>query len=399
MARSADRESLFHWVGPLVEVRSAFYSLASRQPAVQSIEDARRVESIGIRRADIRETYLRSIGFVNLETTNSNQSNLRKLLDGRIDLWATSNIEADGVPKQMGLDPNVIRHNFTFQRFVLYIAVSKQTPLDLVEAWQSTLDEMKKDGSFAAISRRWLPESSLPAGEADAALKKDARVAITVYTENSPPGNYIKDGRLEGPAVKVVEEIMRRLDLDSPIEMVPWARGYHLAKTQPNIALFSTTRLPHREHLFKWVGPLYTQRWGFYAHRDSPIVVSSMDDAKAVARIGTYHEDAKEQYLKSLGFKNLVSTNNNIGNVRHLLEGTIDLWLSSDFNMSYIVRYAGYDPRQLKLVFSFKTVGNYIAFSRTTPDHVVREWQTVIDDIRKDGSWAQFFLDPSDPSR
>ena len=220
---------------------------------------------------------------------------------------------------------------------------------------------------------------------------RQAGPVLSIYTENSPPANYVAEGRLQGPAVRVVEEIMDRLGSRAAIELVPWARGYHMARTQPNVALFSTSRLPQRETLFKWVGPLYTQRWGFYARRGSGIEAAGLKEARRVGRIGTYREDAKEQYLKSIGFQNLVSTNNNIGNVQHLMEGTIDLWVSSDFNMPYIARYAGYDPRQLRLVLSFKTVGNYIAFSRLTDDRIVADWQQTLDAIRRDGTWARHF--------
>lgn len=391
MARTPERESLFQWVGPVCLFRSGFYAPVNSKVVIRSIDEARHVGSIGTYRDDVRETYLLQEGFTNLDSTNSNQSNLRKLLNGRIDLWATSNIEAANVPGQFGIDPSAIRHVFTFQEFVLYIAISKKTSLHVVRDWQNTLDDMKSDGTFTAISRRWLPDDSLPEDAPEAVPAPDTGIKIAVYTENSPPGNYIQDGHLKGPAMRVVQEIMRRLSITSTIEVVPWARGYHLANTQPNVALFSTSRLPQRESMFKWVGPLYTQRWGFYARRTSDIAIESMDAARAVAGIGTYHEDAKEQYLKTLGFQNLVSTNNNIGNVRHLMEGAIDMWVSSDFNMPYIVRYAGHDPRQLKLVMSFKTVGNYIAFSRTTPDAIVAGWQDAMDDIRKDGTWQRYF--------
>lgn len=391
MARSKEREEKFQWVGPICAVQSAFYAPREFNLQIQSLDDARPIGSIGTYRDDVREAYLMEKGFTNLDSANSNQSNLQKLLSGRIDLWATSNIEAAGVPAQLGVDPSAIRHVFTFQKFELYIALSKQTSTTVVKAWQTTLDDMKSDGTFVAISRRWLPDDSLPEYVTKTTPSPDVRGKIAIYTENSPPGNYIHDGHLKGPAVRVVQEILRRLSINSPIEVVPWARGYHMAKTQPNVALFSTSRLPQRETMFKWVGPLYTQRWGFYARRTADMTIESMDAAQAVARIGTYHEDAKEHYLKSLGFKNLVSTNNNIGNVRHLMEGTIDMWVSSDFNMPYLVRFAGYDPRQLKLTLSFKTVGNYIAFSRMTSDHIVARWQEVMDDIMRDGTWRQYF--------
>lgn len=391
MARTPEREDRFHWVGPLGTFRSAFYARRDSGIVINSIADARAVGRIGIYRGDVREDYLLDKGFDNLDRTNSNASNLRKLINGRIDLWATSTMEAASLPRQLDIDSSAIEHVHTFQKFQMYIAISKRTPLHTVTRWQETLKAMEADGTLMAICRRWLPEEDLPETASKTSLSGNDGLQLTIYTENSPPGSYVEEGRLQGPAVRVVEEILRRLGLKSTIQVVPWARGYHLARTQPNVALFATSRLPQREALFKWVGPLYIQRWGFYAPRQAALDIQTMEEARAVARIGTYRQDAKEAYLKSLGFRNLVSTNNNIGNVRHLMEGEIDMWVSSDFNMPWIVRYAGYDPRDLKLVLSLKTVGNYIAFSPLTADHIVACWQETLDAIRRDGTWARHF--------
>ena len=130
----------------------------------------------------------------------------------------------------------------------------------------------------------------------------------------------MENGKLKGFAVDVVRGIQRSLKRTDPIYMVPRARAYHLALTRPDSALFSTTRLAQREALFKWVGPLYRQQWGFYARKGSRIRIHSMEEARNIGRIGTYRNDAKEQFLQSLGFRNLVSSNN-ISNVKHLNEG------------------------------------------------------------------------------
>jgi ABC-type amino acid transport substrate-binding protein len=108
-----------------------------------------------------------------------------------------------------------------------------------------------------------------------------------------------------------------------------------------------------------------------------------------VARIGTYHQDGKMLYLQTLGFTNLVPTNKNITNIMHLERGNIDLWVSSDFNMPAIARQAGVSPDQLELSFAFRTVGNYIAFSKATSPHVIRLWQTVLDEVKSDGSYQR----------
>ena len=76
-------------------------------------------------------------------------------------------------------------------------------------------------------------------------------------------------------------------------------------------------------------------------------------------------------------------------NIRHLINGDIDLWVSSDFNMPYLARQAGVDPQELELVLPFRSVKNYIAFSKSTPDAVVTAWQKTFDTIKSDGIYER----------
>ena len=114
-----------------------------------------------------------------------------------------------------------------------------------------------------------------------------------------------------------------------------------------------------------------------------------MDAARRVTRIGTYSQDAKMQYLQTQGFNNLVPTNMNINNIRHLQQGNIDLWASSDFNMPFLAREAGMSPDQLELTSVFHTVENYIVFSKGTSPHVIRLWQKVLDEMKEDGTYQR----------
>jgi L-asparagine transporter-like permease len=41
-----------------------------------------------------------------------------------------------------------------------------------------------------------------------------------------------------------------------PIRLVPWARGYSIALSKPNVVLFATLRTEQRKGLFQWVGLL-----------------------------------------------------------------------------------------------------------------------------------------------
>jgi len=385
--RTKKRENLFHWVGPIYKVRFGFYAKKGAGPYLSCLNDAKKVDAIATYKDDVREQLLESLGFTNLDSSKSPVSNLKKLLSGRVDLWLYSNLGVPSVSGQIGIDPGDVELVLPFKDYYVYIAISKGTPRTVADKWQATLDDMKREGSFERISKKWLPEESIPRIRPVMTKSTIASLKMKIFTEDSPPSNYLDNGKLKGVSVDIVREILRRLKLPDNIQAVPWARGYTLALTQSNVALFSTTRLPQREKLFKWVGPLYSQIWGFYARKDSAIQISSLEEAKTVSRIGTYHKDAKEQYLLANGFQNLVSTNKNLSNIRHIMDETIDLWVSSNFNMPYLARQAGIDPDQLKLVYPFKRVENYIAFSIQSADSLVNLWQQTLDEIKEDGTY------------
>ena len=386
-ARTNQRENLFHWIGPLYRVRFGFYARKESGLRLTSLADAKKVGAIATYKNDVREQLLKSQGFTNLDSSKSPASNLKKLMSGRVDLWLFSNLGVGRVANQIGVDPDELELVLPFKDSYAYIAVSKGTSQTVVNQWREVFDELKQEGTFEKITRKWLPAESIPPNHPASPTAKTTSLALKIYTENSPPANYLAGGRLQGLSVEIVREILRRHKIPHTIEMVPWARGYMLALNQPNVALFSTTRLAQREKLFKWVGPIYSQTWGFYGKKGSDIKIESLEAAKSVARIGTYHKDAKEQYLLAQGFRNLVSANRNLSNIRHLMDGSIDLWISSDFNMPFLARQAGIEPDKLELVFAFKKVRNYIAFSVQTPDTLVHQWQQTLDAIKHDGTY------------
>jgi polar amino acid transport system substrate-binding protein len=386
-ALTPERERRFHWVGPLFGSRMVFFARQSDPRRIDSLEAAKRVAAVATYREDMGEQLLKSLGFANLDSSSSPHSNIRKLVSGRVDLWYFHNIGAPRITREAGIDPNLIKAVFTHQQVFTYIAISKQTSPTIVQQWQATLDEMKADGTFWWLTRKWLPPDAIVVSEGQTPM--DRPFSLRLYTEDSPPSSYTENGQIKGLSTEIVQEILRRIGQPETITLVPWARGYKLAQSDADTALFSTTRLPQRETTFSWVGPLYRQRWGLYRWKDSGIKITDIEAAKQVKRIGTYPQDAKMQYLQALGFKNLIPTNKNITNIIRLERGDIDLWVSSDFNMPHLARQAGVSPDQLELAYAFYRVGNYIAFSKATSPHVVRLWQAVLDEMKSDGSYQQ----------
>lgn len=48
---------------------------------------------------------------------------------------------------------------------------------------------------------------------------------LTILTENLPPLNYLKDGKLIGPSVEILKEIQKRVGSHAEIQVYPWAQS------------------------------------------------------------------------------------------------------------------------------------------------------------------------------
>jgi len=120
--------------------------------------------------------------------------------------------------------------------------------------------------------------------------------------------------------------------------------------------------------------------------------MSSLDEARSVKGIGSIKDDVCEQYLLRRGFTNLKPTfgdDANTANLKKLMLGRIDLWVSSRSQASVSAREAGIPRESIEPVYTLLEVPLYIAFSKDTPDAAVAEWQRALNAIKKDGTYGK----------
>lgn len=215
-----------------------------------------------------------------------------------------------------------------------------------------------------------------------------------IYTEFSGISSYIDEntGEISGFSVDIVREIQKRTGDNSTIELLPWARGYMYLKKGPQVILFQTTRTKARNDMFKWVGPLSNTSWAFFALKKNKIKIKSLDDAKKLKAVGCYKDDVKESYLKSKGFKNIVSAygeNASLTNLMNLKYEKVDLIIMSNAFPQSLSRTHNIDISDIEKVFDIKTFYFYIAFSHDTPNTVIQKWQKALNSIKSDGTYLK----------
>lgn len=210
-----------------------------------------------------------------------------------------------------------------------------------------------------------------------------ARPRLYLTTETSAPSSMLEGTRVIGIATDKVREAMERAGVDYSIELLPWKRAYLAAQQRPDTCVYSTSRTPEREGLFKWVGPTDLGHWVMLARADSKLKLRSLEDARGL-RIGTYNGDARDAYLRARGFR-VDAANEDIANAGKLLLDRIDLWAASLRSGSTILARYGYDKKIVQLLV-FNRIELYLACNPGVPDAVVARLNTAFESIVRDGT-------------
>ena len=213
--------------------------------------------------------------------------------------------------------------------------------------------------------------------------------SLVLLTENFPPYNMAKNGKnfakdenIEGIAVDIVRETFKRAGIAYNLTLrFPWERIYKLALEKPGYGVFVMARLPDREALFKWVGPIGPDDWVLLAKADSKIQLEGLEQARRY-RIGAYKGDAIAESLDKQGLKPVVALRDQ-DNAQKLMEGQIDRWATGDPAGRYLARQVGVNG--LRTVLRFNSAQLYLALNKDVPDDVVARLQAALDELRKSG--------------
>ncbi|SHH51642.1 ABC transporter substrate-binding protein [Massilia sp. CF038] len=209
---------------------------------------------------------------------------------------------------------------------------------------------------------------------------------LYITTEYSPPTSMQEGERVIGSATDKIREALARTGIAYSIELLPWKRAYAAALNRSDSCVYSTTRTPEREGLFKWVGPTDEGEWVLLGRADRQYKLETLEDARKL-RIGTYNGDARDEYLRARGFKVDPAPNDMI-NPRKLMMNRIDLWAAGIRRGSAVLEVNGWADTIVP-VLTFNRVKLYLACNRGVPDSTITRLNEALDAMLRDGTWRK----------
>jgi len=145
ITRNKEREDLFKWVCPVGCNTIGVVARKRDRVVIKNVADFEKYH-IGVVREDVGHQLMRKmIPEKDLDIANSSESNLRKLQEGRIDLFIYDVEVADFVLDRLDLEANNYETVYVLDKAPLCIAFNKDADDALIKSFQTALDEILKE--------------------------------------------------------------------------------------------------------------------------------------------------------------------------------------------------------------------------------------------------------------
>lgn len=157
--RTAKREPLFQWVGPITQGYTSFYARRGAGLNVRTLADVARFSTVAVPKQWYSYEFLSDQGLDNLYGVPTARHMVKMFKHGRVELLVADDLALDDMLEQEGMSRGDVELQFTFMRSDTYIAFSNSTDPAVVQRWQQALNGLKRDGSLERIHQHWFARS------------------------------------------------------------------------------------------------------------------------------------------------------------------------------------------------------------------------------------------------
>ena len=161
--RTPERENLFQWVGPISTSRAYIYTLANSGLTVNTLEQAKGLQSIATPNGWFTHDFLKNNNFLNVvATSRTSMDAFKQLINGEVQAILLTELDVKWLADIIGVETSILTRHIEVMNFKDYIAFSLITPASTVQQWQKHLDDMKSDGKFETIWNKWFEGVPMP---------------------------------------------------------------------------------------------------------------------------------------------------------------------------------------------------------------------------------------------
>ena len=189
--------------------------------------------------------------------------------------------------------------------------------------------------------------------------------------QSYPPYSYSENGVNSGIAIEKLAKILKNTGSSKTtkdIEIKTFSKIFVKMNNDKNTVFFPLARLPERESMFKWVGPIFTDQPVLFAK--SNITISSPADLKAYT-IGGREGYPGVKQIEALGVSNIQFADSDEQNIQKLKNDQLNMVLCDSLSGTNLMKKLGMKAQDYKVVYVLKSSDMYFAFNKDTDDAIV----------------------------
>lgn len=203
--------------------------------------------------------------------------------------------------------------------------------------------------------------------------------------------NFLINKTLKGISSDLLSEILKDIGsqktLDT-IEVRNWSDIYKELEENNNIMIFSATKIPEIEHLYKWVGPISKAKNIIIAKRSSNLKINELEDINSF--VTAVEADSSNDFM----LRKYVQNQKKILRVSiiedlmtALNEDKVDLVSIEKNSFLAELKRLNLKNEDYVTVYSFEDHELYYAFSLGTPDSLIEAMQSSLDKIKNSSKY------------
>jgi ABC-type amino acid transport substrate-binding protein len=209
---------------------------------------------------------------------------------------------------------------------------------------------------------------------------------LRALTAALPPLAIDQAPQHPGALVELARELGRRAGVPLQVDFVPWSRALFMATHFPRTAIFPLTRTPEREHQFRWLVPLYHERFVFMA--ESP-AGGRLDPATLRGkRVALLRGSAQEPALRRKGFTHVLPTASVEEGLRFVHAGIADV-IYGDLDINMALARARYGAVRYAVSAPVVTTTTWLGGTPDIPAADGTALRAALATMHADGSYAR----------
>lgn len=209
---------------------------------------------------------------------------------------------------------------------------------------------------------------------------------LPIFAGKNAPFNFRHRGEVTGITVDILAQIFKDNNLPFAQEKIvldTWSSVFSQAIVTPNSVLITVTRLPEREEMLQWVGPITDVKLAIIAKKRLNIKMTDIKDLKGNRIVSVKNTAAERAFVKAGGDLNALERVSTPKQAYKMLEyDRVQAIIATDLPFLYEMVKEGLDANEYEVVYVIKKASYYISLHKDIDPKITKMLQKGLDDLK-----------------